>query len=132
MKILCSYCSAAKREDDGLLPAIERYLSARLRVLWLRGRAQSTPLFILSGELGLLHAEEPIPWYDHLLQPSEVVVLAEGIAVRLRDLEVDTVEYHTAPPAEYPTVRPYFDAISIACAAADVPLTIETLPGNLP
>lgn len=132
MRILCSYCSAAKREDDGLLPAVERYLSARLRVLWLHGRAQDTPLFILSGEYGLLHAEAPIPWYDHLLQPDEVAPLAVDVAARLRELGVEGVEYHTAPLAGFPDVRPYFDAISAACAAAGVPLNIETLPGNLP
>ncbi len=132
MKILCSYCSATKREDDGLLPAVERYLSARLRVLWLRGRAQGTPLFILSGEYGLLGAEEPIPWYDHLLQPDDVAALAADAAALLRGLHVESVAYHTAPLAEYPAVRPYFDAISAACAAAGVPLTVETLPGNLP
>jgi hypothetical protein len=132
MRILCSYCSAAKREDDGLLPAYERYLSTRLRVLWLRGRAQGTPLFILSGEYGLLGAEEPIPWYDHLLQPVEVAALAVGVATRLRELAVDAVEYHTAPLATTPAVRPYFEAISAACAAAGASLNIEILPGDLP
>jgi len=132
VRILCSYCSAAKREDDGLLPAVERYLSARLRVLWLRGRAQGTPLFILSGKFGLLGAEEPIPWYDHLLRPQEAAPLAVGVASRLRELGVESVAYHTAPVAEFPDVRPYFDAISAACAAAGAALDIEVLPGDLP
>ncbi|MBK7701936.1 MAG: hypothetical protein IPI34_03100 [bacterium] len=132
MKIFCSYCSAAKREDDGLLPAVERYLSERLRVLWLRGRAQGTPLFILSGEFGLLGAEEPIPWYDHLLSPGEAAPLATGVAARLRELGVERVEYHTAPLAATPAVRPYFKAISAACAAAGAALDLMILPGDLP
>ncbi|MDO9693693.1 MAG: hypothetical protein Q7W56_03115 [Candidatus Latescibacteria bacterium] len=132
MKILCSYCSATKREDDGLLPAIERYLSARLRVLWRRGRAQGTPLFILSGEFGLLDAESPIPWYDHLLRPDEAALLAVGVAARLRELGVEAVEYHTASPQEHPDVQPYFGAISAACAAAGASLHITVLPGDPP
>lgn len=130
MKILCSYCSAVKREDDGLLPAIERYLSERLRTLWQHGCAQRTPLYILSGEFGLLGAEDSIPWYDHLLRPDEVALLAVGVAARLRELGVDDVEHHTASPEEHPEVRPYLAAIGAACAAAGASLHIVVLPGN--
>jgi hypothetical protein len=130
VKILCSYCSAAKREDDGLLPAVERYLSARLCVLWLRGYAQDTPLFILSGEYGLLGAEEPIPWYDHLLRPDEVALLADDVAAKLRELGAEVVEYHTASPAEHPDVQPYSEVISAACATAGASLRVVVLPGD--
>lgn len=132
MKILCSYCCAAKREDDGLLPAVERYLSERLRVLWLQSRALGTPLYILSGEFGLLGAEDPIPWYDHLLRPDEAAPLALGVAARLRELGIDAVEYHTASPAEHPEVRPYLAAIRAACAAAGTSLHVAILPGDPP
>lgn len=132
MKILCSYCSAEKLEDDNPLPAVERYLSKRLRTLWRRGRAQGTPLHILSGEFGLLGAEEPIPWYDHLLRPDEAAPLAFGVAARLRELGVDAVEYHTASPVEHPQVRPYFAAIRAACEAAGASLHVVVLPGDPP
>ena len=121
-----------KRQDDGLLPAVERYLSERLRVLWLRGRAQGTPLYILSGEFGLLGAEETIPWYDHLLRPDEVATLAVGVAAKLRELGVEAVEYHTASPVEQPDVQPYYAAISAACATAGASLHITVLPGDPP
>ncbi|MDO9172135.1 MAG: hypothetical protein Q7W29_09915 [bacterium] len=132
MKILCSYCSAAKREDDGLLPAVERYLSERLRSLRRHGLAHGTPLHILSGEFGLLGAEDPIPWYDHLLRPDEAAPLALGVAARLRELGVDTVEYHTASPVEHPQVRPYLAAIRSACEAAGASLHVTVLPGDPP
>ena len=132
MKILCSYCSAAKREDDGPLPAVERYLSERLHTLWRYGRAQGTPLHILSGTFGLLGAEDLVPWYDHLLRPEEAAPLALGVAARLRELGIDAVEYHTASPAEHPEVRPYFAAIGAACAAAGASLHVVVLPGDPP
>ena len=132
MKILCSYCSAAKRDDDGLLPAVERYQSERLRELWLRGRAQETPLYILSGAFGLLGAEEPIPWYDHLLSAGEVEAMAVNVAARLRELAVEGVVYHTASLTATAALRPYFETITAACAMAGVPLTIAILPADLP
>jgi hypothetical protein len=132
MKILCSYCSGPKCSDSGLLPAIDRYRSDRLRDLWCRGRAQNTPLYILSGRFGLLAATEPIPWYDYLLPADEAEVLSHGIAQRLSELGVTDVEYHTADIALTPPVRPYLAAIAAACTAAGACLSVINLKGDPP
>lgn len=128
--ILCSYCSAAKRLDAGPLPAIERYRSDRLRALWRRGIASGTPLHILSGRFGLLAAEAPIPWYDHLLEGREVEAMAARVAQDLRALGVAAVEYHTASPDEAPDIAPYLAVMRTACAAAGAELTIVELEGD--
>jgi hypothetical protein len=130
MEILCSYCSAAKRLDEGPLPAIERYRSDRLRELWRRGTADGTPLHILSGQFGLLAAEAPIPWYDHLLDAREVDAMAARVAQELRALGVTAVEYHTASPDEAPDIAPYLAVMRAACAAAGAELTIVELEGD--
>jgi hypothetical protein len=130
MKILCSYCSGPKRPDERPLPAIDRYRSERLRELCRRGRARGTPLYILSGHFGLLAAADPIPWYDHLLSADEAEALSRGVALRLRELGVTDVEYHTADVGLTPPVRPYLAAIAAACAAAGVCLTVINLDGD--
>lgn len=130
MRILCSYCSAAKRLDEGPLPAIERYRSDRLRELWRRGTADGAPLHILSGQFGLLASEAPIPWYDHLLDAREVDAMAARVAQELRALGVTSVEYHTASPDEAPDIAPYLAVMRAACAAAGAELTIVELEGD--
>lgn len=130
MKILCSYCSAAKRTDPGPLPAIERYRSDRLHELHRRGLADGTPLRILSGEFGLIGPESPLPWYDHLLRPEEAAALSRRVAATLRASGVTAVAYHTADPTAAPAVRPYHDVIEAACRDADVSLEIVMLPGD--
>lgn len=130
MEILCSYCSAAKRLDEGPLPAIERYRSDRLRALWHRGIVDGTPLHILSGQFGLLAAEAPIPWYDHLLAAREIDAMAARVAQALRALGVTAVRYHTASPHEAPDIAPYLAVMRAACAAAEAQLTIVELEGD--
>lgn len=130
MTILCSYCSAAKRLDEGPLPAVERYRSDRLRALWRRGVENGTPLHILSGEFGLLAAEAPIPWYDHLLEAREVEAMAARVAQDLAALGASAVEYHTAAPDEAPDIAPYLAVMRAACAAAGAELTVVWLEGD--
>lgn len=130
MKITCSYCSAAKRLDEAPLPAIERYRSERLRALWREGAAAGAPLHILSGEFGLLAAQSPIPWYDHLLEPGEVAAMAGRVAARLREMRVTSVEYHTAAPAVAPDIVPYLEVMRAACADAGATLAVVELEGD--
>jgi hypothetical protein len=132
VKILCSYCSADKNPDSGLLPAIERYRSERLRQLRHRGQALGVPLYILSGRFGLLAAADPIPWYDHLLTAAETEAVSHAVAGRLRELSVTDVEYHTADIVRVPPVRPYLDAIRAACTEVGACLTVINLYGDPP
>lgn len=130
MKILCSYCSAAKSRDEAPLAAVQRYDSERLRALHRRGAAEGTPLHILSGRYGLLAADEPIPWYDHLLTAAEAPAMAEAVARSLRALGVAAVEYHTAAVSRVPQVGPYLAVMRAACAGAGVVLTVVELDGD--
>ncbi len=130
MKVLCSYCSAAKSRDEGPLAAVQRYDSDRLCALHRRGVAEGTPLHILSGRYGLLASDEPIPWYDHLLGPSEVAAMSGQVARSLRSLGVTTVEYHTASVALVPQVGPYLEVMRAACAEARVALVVVELDGD--
>lgn len=128
---VCTYCAGPKREDQGLLPAVERYRSRRIRMLALRAAWDRRPFLILSGEYGLLGPDEPIPWYDHLLLAAEVEAMVPPVVRQLQGLRLEALEYHTAPLMSDPRVKPYFDLISAACARAGVALDIHLLPEGL-
>jgi hypothetical protein len=122
---ICTYCSAQKDLSTQLLPAVRRYLSERISRLH-----QAGPMLILSGEFGLISAEEPIPWYDHLLLTDEVDPMVAQVVAQLRQHHVSGISFHTADPEHVPAVRPYVTLITRACAQADVPLSLVILPGN--
>jgi hypothetical protein len=130
MKLICTYCAGPKREDGGLLPAVDRYLSERIKRLLGRALAQGAAFRILSGEFGLLSPEHPIPWYDHLLAPEEAPRLAQQVSSMLSDLPVTSVEYHTAEPDRYPDVAPYLEVMETACKLVGMDLGVIILTGN--
>ena len=128
----CTYCSAPKRSNPGLLPAVERYLSTRITALWQACQADGRPMLILSGQYGLLRPEEPIPWYDHLMAPEEVPEMTARIAEQLRFLDISRIEYTTARPSIAPAILPYLTALSSACQQAGVTLDILELDEDVP
>jgi hypothetical protein len=121
----CTYCSAAKREDPGLLPAVERYLDRRIRDLAMRAADEGVLFLILSGKYGLLRPVDPIPWYDHLLAADEVEGTAGRVAVQLREFGVSSLRFHTVDRALDPQLEPYLKTIRAACDRADVAYELE-------
>jgi len=89
-------------------------------------------MLILSGEYGLLDPSDPIPWYDHLLQPSETQAMATKVASQLREKGIQAIEFHTADPSTTAPVRPYAQVMRAACKAADVRLEIVLLASDEP
>lgn len=127
MRTYATYCSAAKRRDPGDLPAIERYLSPRIRAVAARAAADGAGFLILSGRFGFVAPEEPIPWYDHLLREEEAEAMAERAAEGLRARGVGALVFFCADPALDPNVRAYLTAAERACALADVGWRVEIL-----
>ncbi len=130
MKIICTYCSGEKCTDGGLIPAVRRYRSHRITDLARVAHEKGHRFMILSGEFGLIGPEEPLPWYDHLLQSDEVDILAGRVAAVLRLTGASEVEFHTAAPEKVPPIRPYQAVMSAACARADVGLRTVILEGD--
>jgi len=122
MRAFCTYCSRHKRTDPGLLPASQRYQSTRIDAVYASARLVGAPFFILSGEFGLLAAEQPIPWYDHLLTSAEAPALAVKLATQLREAALAGLVYFTEPLGETPIVQPYHDALMAACAQLSLPV----------
>lgn len=132
MKIVCTYCSAKKKKDGGHLPAVQRYQSDRIARLAQEAEQRGLEFMILSGQFGLIAADEPLPWYDHLLQPEEVDTLAGKVAATLRLLQAREVEYHTVAPESTPPVRPYQAVMLAACARAGACLRVVILKESSP
>ncbi len=130
MKVLCTYCSATKSNDDALVPAITRYRSDRIAELDRKSGERGLNFMILSGKFGLIGRDHPLPDYDHLLQCDEVDELSSRVAAVLCNAGVKRMEYYTAAPELVAQVRPYLAVIEAACERASVALRVVILPGD--
>jgi len=81
-------CSARKRHDPGLLPAIDRYAGPAFLVLrkWQREQpdaAAGLTVLILSAEFGLIEAAAPIPHYDRRMTAARALELSVTVEADL-------------------------------------------------
>ena len=123
MHILLTTCTAHKRTDAGLLPAVQRYVDPRVEhaVAWA---AQGVlPMMFFSGVYGLLAASDPIPYYDHALQAHEVEDAARALAKRLAALGVDSVSA-ILEPRSAAGWAPYHDALTRGCRLVGAQLVV--------
>jgi hypothetical protein len=95
MRLLVLACSATKRHDTGLLPALDRYDGPSYRTLrrFLEdhpAQRDALAVLILSAEFGLISGDTTLPDYDRRmdaarateLRPSVGQVLARSLAER--------------------------------------------------
>lgn len=114
MEVFCTYCSKEKDEMIDLLPAIHRYKSKRIRKINEAANLLGFPMFILSGEYGLICTDSKIPYYDHLLLQNEVQSLVkEKVEPQLRERDINKIFFFLNPSD--PNIKPYIDTISEAC-----------------
>ncbi|MCS6923799.1 MAG: hypothetical protein NZM10_05415 [Fimbriimonadales bacterium] len=89
-RLLLIACSARKRVDAGLLPAMERYDGIFYRVVrrWQQHASpelrRRTDILILSAEFGLLEASTPIPYYDRKMDSARARFLQPRVVDALR------------------------------------------------
>lgn len=131
--LFCTYCSGAKREGEKLMPAIRRYVSSRINAVYQASKREGALFSILSGEFGLIGPWTKIPYYDHLLKPSEVPNLVPQMVKYLKEMGCVAVHFHHSPLQTDPAIKPYITAISGACRRASVPLLMieMSLPQRL-
>lgn len=107
-------CSAAKRRDDGLLPAIERYNGTLVKVVRRAMRERPDPdlrIWFISAAFGAIAASEPIPWYDQQMTPVH--------AQRLR------AEVHATLALQFVGVQRCFLALGRVYKLALFPIYLE-------
>lgn len=90
-RLLIIACTATKRRDVRLLPAVHRYSGPSFRVLrrWLADNpeaAANLDVDILSAEFGLIPAIQPIPDYDRRMTATRAVELREQVRTTLGEL----------------------------------------------
>lgn len=126
MPHLCTICCKDKRTNAGLLPAVERYLSARIAWAAAESARRGLPFLILSGKYGLITPQTPIPWYDQKLTPAGVAALVPLITRQLGELGVERILFY-GRPAEDADWQPYHRALEEACQSAGVALERHAL-----
>ena len=89
MRLVILACSATKRHDAGLLPALSRYDGPAYRTL-RKAQAAIAPahrpdVLILSGKYGLITPTTPIPDYDQQLTTAQALSLRDKVRAALAD-----------------------------------------------
>lgn len=123
MTIFCTYCSAEKDASDVPLPAIRRYRSDRIARIYSAALAAGCGFFILSGKFGLVAANSPIPYYDHLLVASEVEVKAFRVAEQIKQHGITQIIFFTLPVAKDEKLASYHACLRLACLIASADLS---------
>ncbi len=124
MTIFCTYCSARKREVETPIPAIQLYRSERILNIYKAAELIGLPCFIMSGEFGLIKAETPIPYYDHLLQNEEVDDHAALMAKQIKAHHISDIIFFSVTIEADPNLIPYINSITSAAQQSDCHLKI--------
>lgn len=122
MEYYCTICSKEKKSKHGLLPAIERYDSSRIRSVYQEGKQKGVPMIILSGKHGLLSPQDKIEWYDHMIEPEDLLTLITKITYGLHDRNVTKLVFF-ARERTSPGWELYYSALEITCANLGIPIT---------
>ena len=127
MTIFCTYCSADKDSSEGELPAIQRYHDPRIKSVYDAANNLGIGFLILSGQYGILEPTDPIPYYDHLLQSSEVAEHSKLVARQLEALGVKDLIFFTRLIS---AKNSYCLCIEKATKEAEIELKYVYLPMN--
>jgi len=118
--IFVTYCSKNKRRDAGLLPALARYDSARIRQVHAAAVSLGIGFRVLSGRFGLLDPADKVPYYDHLLKWEEIGRLLPKVVKRLAREDVAAIVYFTRPLRKASAPLAYHALMEAACAAQGI------------
>lgn len=122
----CTICCKRKRRGAAPLPALQRYLSRRIRFVHALSRRHGLPLRILSGRFGLLSPDQQIPYYDQPLSASQVDALVPRVATQLATARVKRLVFFARPRAT-PGWRPYYDLLERACRRQRIRLEVQLI-----
>ena len=131
VRLFATYCSAEKESSSKELPAIERYLSQRIRGLKAMADESGGLFGILSGRFGLIAAEHAIPYYDHLMGEDEVDGWIGEVSATLREWGVSEVRWFSVAFEVDPNVRRYHAVMAGAAAAVGAEFVWEVWGGGL-
>ena len=124
MEYVCTTCCKDKREDEGLLPATQRYISQRIEFVFNESQRLNKPFIILSGKYGLIDSDLKIPWYDQKLEPENVAGMAPILAKQLGEKGVSKIIFY-GKALTTPGWKPYYDALEQSCNQLGISITYQ-------
>lgn len=127
VQIVCTYCSATKDDSIELLPANKRYMSKRISYVKDLALLSGIDFYILSGKFGLVHENELLPYYDHLLSLDEVSSLSEIVAEQIVSHRITTIDFFIRASDVDPNVKVYIESLKLACGKNGTTLNIYIL-----
>ena len=107
MVLYATYCSAEKDGSSTLLPAIERYQSDRISGVCSAAKIAGATFGILSGQYGLISADHPLPYYDHLLQEGQIGEMTHQVQATLNDWNITEIHWFSVAFEMDPNVKRY-------------------------
>lgn len=124
MTIFATYCSSKKDSTPSPLSAISRYQSDRINRIYQASILIDVPCYILSGKYGLIYADKPIEYYDHLLRAEEVSSHAVLISTQLKENGIKEIVFYSNTLERDSNLKPYLDCIKEGCHLAKAKLNI--------
>jgi hypothetical protein len=109
------------------MPARERYIGSHIAIAEQAAEKEKLPLYFLSGMLGLVGADEPLAYYDHVLTHREMPALIGVIARQLQRLDIGTVHLYVKTK---PSWRTYLYALQLAGDEIGATIHIHELPDD--
>jgi hypothetical protein len=125
MDVILTTCTAEKDQRREPVAAGLRYRGPRVDEARSLARERGLQLVFLSGVYGVLGEHEPVPWYDHALQPAEVEGLVGTVAEGLLSRGITGITA-VVRPRETPGWAPYHVLLEEGAAAARVVLRLRT------
>ena len=122
-----TYCSGKKNPKEGSIPAIERYDSDRIRWVYNLSIRANVKFAILSGVLGLVYADEKIPYYDHKMNKDDVERISKLIRWFLREENYEKIVYFTENPHSEPVLIYYYKSLKKAIGKKPELKTIQKM-----
>ena len=126
--LVCTICCREKDRAEGLLPALRRYRSSRIKTVSSLARKAGWPFAILSGEYGLISADEPIPYYDRLMGEDDLGKIIAKNTAFLKKNGIEKVFFLIPDPATDPRVLPYLKSLEVAAESTGSELKTISVP----
>ena len=113
-RVLLLACSSQKREDAGLLPAVERYDGPPFRLLRKYARAEpkrKPQTYVVSAKYGLVSGDTPIPNYNKKMTRQRAEELRGSVTQKLQKVLSENVNVENEGEVFLLLGKTYFQAV---------------------
>lgn len=126
--LIVTICGRDKDQRKEPIPAVDRYLSSRIKKIYTLAEKAGLPFAILSGKFGLIYGRDPIPYYDKLLSEADIEAVAEKSLSFLTGNQIKRIIFFPPDPEKDHHVGPYIETMRRAAASAGADLDIRPVP----